>query len=439
MEEARKSLLAVVDDKYFYTYGKRWEHAPMPDLATLAGQAQKSGLKNVWVLPGSQLSRMAHEPFDMSEEALQKGGSDWKITGIGEDVWSYISARKHSQAYDEQVEIGLTEFSRWPWEGDNSPKTLLATLITLEDVLGFPVAWTPAWCSLQYVRKMNAGRWDWLVPMTLDLEEKGFQYKDVAMELHWPPKGVEMALPEGATHYVYLDGNSAYAAGMTGLNCGEGNPEWTERPERIYNGKIPGIWKVRYGGLPGQCIWDGRKLPSFSEENSEQYRPWLTTDLVEQFRRSNIPVHLQAGWHWGAPEDKKKRYHQLLRSTAESLWDRRVAMRTLAEETKSQVYVNVHESTRVVIKAIHGKLASPNNAPQFRRKDLWMKSVCRSVAMTAYKVEKIYREFGILPDGIKADELRYPVSDPEMLSRIIDRDKLGGLKHVKTVEIERKG
>lgn len=426
MEDIRRKQLAVVDDRYFYTYGKRWEHPALSDLASLASVSQSYGLKNVWMLAGTQLSRVAGQPFDLA------GLGQWNVTHIGGDTPGYLSARKKSQGYEESVEIGICEFSRWPWQGDNNPATLLATLVILEDILGFPVAWTPAWCSLQYIRLQNKSRWSWWTPMTLDLEEKGFVYKDVAEELEWPDEGFSSAPSRGATHYVYVDGNSAYAAGMTGLNCGEGNPEWTDRPEKIYNGKIPGIWKVRYGGLPGQCIWDGKALPSFTD------REWLTTDLIEQFRRSHIPVHLESGWHWGTPEEKKPKYHQMLRSTAEGLWDRRIALRMLAS-SGNQAHVNAHESIRVIIKAIHGKLARQDNAPQFCRRDLWCAVVCRSVAMTMYKVEKIYREFGLLPDQIKVDELRYPVSNPHILDSILDRDKLGALKHVKTVEIGKQG
>lgn len=236
-----------------------------------------------------------------------------------------------------------------------------------------------------------------------------------------------MPVPPGATHHISIDTNSAYAAGMTGLNIGEGNPEWTDVPNGVYNGKIPGIWKIHTGVPLSECLWDGIRLPDFYS------RQWATTDLIEQMRRSNILILVEAGWHWGTPEDKKPKYHQTLRSTAEALWDRRIAWRAMAD--KGQAHQNVHESLRTIIKAIHGKMARPDIDKHFRRRDIWGLTVARSVAMRIYWIEKIYREFGVLPVKIKADELTYGVNDPHIFDGMLDRDKLGGFKLVRSVEI----
>lgn len=412
--------LAVVDDTHIYRMGAKLAHAGDMDLAELLTIAQDLQIKNIWVVTGTQISRECSVPGELP---------GWNITatydGTKQEHYSYISARRNDQRHDDHVEIGFPEFSRWPWKTSSSrAKSLLATVLYLEDALGFPLAWTPAHASLDYIRKMNEARWSWLEPMTLDLESKGFSYaEDIAKELHWPTKGQEIAIPAGATHFIRVDGNSAYAAGMTGLNVGQGNPKWCalEEDGAEYDRKRPGIWCVQV--FPEVCAgnpWNGKILPDL------KYRHWMTTDLIEQARRSGCKVLINCGWYW--PD-----YHQTLRSTAERLWDLRITWRVLSSQ--SGTHEAVYESLRVILKAIHGKLARQDNAPHFRRRDIWALVVARSVAMTIYRIEKIHREFGLWPVAIKADELKYAVSDPHIFDAMLDRDKLGGFKHVETVEI----
>lgn len=405
-----RTSLAVVDDSHFYTVGRKWEHGGIDCLATLTEKAMSAELKHVWLVVGTQVSKLANDPFigyDVGHES-----DDWNIRGIGKDAFSYLSVRHENQTFEDHLEIGIPEYSRWPWSGDTSPKTLLATLAYLEDALGFPVAYTPAWCSLEYIKKLNAGRWSWWQPMTTDLESKGFSYADdIAKPLHWPPKGQALAIPAGATHLIRIDGNSAYAAAMIGLNVGEGNPLWAD-DGKAYDGKRPGFWSAAVSGV---TRWDGKQLPSFAG-----YK-WLTTDMIEQLGRMGHQVLIKCGWYW-------PKYHQALRSTAEGLWKLRTEWRDQA--SKSAAHENVHETLRVVIKAIHGKMARPDTNEHFRRRDVWAADVSRSAAMTAYRIEKIFRDYGILPVAIKDDELTYAVSDPKIFDGMLGTSKLGGFKLV---------
>lgn len=421
-----RDTLAVVDDTCFYTCGRKWAHEPIDCLSTLAEMAQAAGLKHIWVVVGTGVSKLANDPF-IGYDAT--GAGDWNVTGIGQDALAYLSVRRGNQRFEDHIEIGFPEWSRWPWRGDTDPGTLLATLAYLEDALGFPVAWTPAWMSLELFKRLNANRYGWLEPLTMDLEDgsqvNNFSFSCVAKELHWPPKGQEIAIPEGATHFIRVDGNSAYNASETGLNVGEGNPTWIPPGPHVemasshtYDGKKPGFWAVEV--FEGKSHWDGKILPRFDD------RTWMTTDLIEQLRRSGHRIIVKMGWCWGT-------YHQTLRSFAELLWDMRVLWRGKAH--KSQAHENVHESIRVLLKALHGKLARQDNAPRFPRRDIWAMVVARSVAMRVYWIEKIYREKGLIPVGIKADEFKYAVNDPHILDDMLDQDKLGGLKLVEIVEI----
>lgn len=265
--------------------------------------------------------------------------------------------------------------------------------------------------------------------MTLKLEEKGFSYaNDIAKELHWPARGVEPIIHDGATHTIRIDGNSDYAAGMTGLNVGEGNPEWDETAS-AYDGKRPGIWKVDVT-IPA-LAWYAPILADMQREF--EGRHWMTTDMIEQCRKSGMLVEIESGWAWLDIKGRKM-YHQSLRSTAEYLWAMRQNYRELAE--KGPAYANTYDTIRAVIKAIHGKMKRPDTEPHFRRPDVWALVVARAVAMRLYKIEKIYREYGVLPIRIKADEFTYAVGNPHIFDGMLGTSKLGGFKLVSCEEIQ---
>lgn len=419
-----RSTLAVVDDHFFYyRIGGCIQHFGFQGgLHELLEEVERTIFTHVWVVPGTSISTLLSR--DMNP--LQT----WILSPIyqnsREQRYSFLSARRPGARHEESIYIGFPEFSSWLWEGDSDPLILLKTVTWLEDALGLPLEWTAPHMSMQYVRKLNESRWSWLAPLTLDLEKEtpGFSYDACAIDLHWPPPGHQVAIPEGATHEIIIDGNSAFAAGMTSLNIGEGNPEWVDGPW-AYDGKRPGFWTVAC--WRGESIFDGERLPDMK-------RQWMTTDLIEQLRAVDYQIEIIKGWTWLDSRDGKKRYHQTLRSTAEGLWALRSKWRTIKE--KSAAHANVYETLRIVLKAIQGKFGDMDNSnARFRRRDIWSAVGAKNVARMIYWIEKIYREFGLLPDGIKVDELRYYVSDPHIFDSMLGTEKLGGFKLVEVREL----
>lgn len=423
MLEIRETL-AVVDDCWFYCVknlkGKTVKH-DRNRLSGLLEVAEMHGWTHVWVMPGM----LQHCNVKQEIEG-------WQLTQMGEDTAiEFMSAQRVGARADSKIYVGFIDYenTRWPWKNRlPDAKTLLQTVAMCENALGEPLEWTPAHMSLRVVRRLSMAHWNWWTPMTLNLEkpEYGLNYaNDIAQELHWPARGVEPIIPAGATHLVSIDGNSDYAAGMTGLNVGEGNPEWTDDSNN-YNGKRPGFWKVEVDAWRSR--WNGHVLPSFED------RKWMTTDMIEQCRKTGMLVEIHCGWYW--PDDKKSkkpRYHQSLRTTAEYLWAMRNNYRDLVD--KGPAYQNVYDTIRAVIKAIHGKMARADTEPHFRRRDVWAKVVARAVAMRLYKIDAIYRKYGVLPVRIKADEFTYAVSDPHIFSEMLGTAKLGGFKLVEIQDI----
>jgi hypothetical protein len=427
-----RKTLAVVDDTHFYSVGLKWQHAHIETLSDLLEGSEKAGITHVWIVKGCALSaRLASPDVPLI---------GWTLREMkGKRGYTYCSAIRNGKHLDDKIQVGWADGRVWPWLGCESPKTLLASIAYLETAVGVPLEWTPAHVALDVIRAKNASRWGWLTGLTTDLEKdcpvSGFRYGATCKEL------TDWKAPLGDGKYLIdIDGNSDYGAAMTGLNCGEGNPswagpgpdcerDWTTRDDPrydggCYNGKRPGFWCVEV--FKFDSLFDGKRLPDF-----EDYR-WMTTDMIEQLRQEGYHIIVKMGWYW-------KVYHQTLRSTVSDkekngLWDLRLIWR--AKKGQSAAHENVYESIGSILHTVHGKLGDDDiSQRRFYRPDLWAMVVAKAISRMMYRIVKIYRTYGILPVRIHIDGLKYVVDDPHMLDALFDADKLGGFKHVKTVEI----
>lgn len=408
-----RTTLAVVDDQQFYTVGRKWEYSAT-SLASLLEAAESGQLTHVWLLAGSGLSRAcmsAPDPVGWSIRAMRTS------KGL-----AYCSAIRLQDSQEKRIQIAVTERLPWPFEGRDNPKTLLATLAYLEDALGMPVEWTPAHMAISVIRQKNASRWTWLAPMITNLEdESGFKYSIASKEItDWRSQ-----VQHPGQHYIKIDGNSDYGASMTGLNCGQGEPSWIagEKVDAEYDGRRPGFWRVE---ILNCGMWDGKQLPSFQEYT------WMSTDLIEILRADGLEIVITAGWYW-------ENYHQTLRSTVSNekktgLWDLRLLWR--GQKEKSPAHENVYEAISAILHTVHGKLGDDDIFDKrFYRPDLYALVVARAVARRVYHLKKIYHQYGVLPNRIHVDGFEYAVNDPHIFDDMLNRDKLGGFKHVKTVAI----
>lgn len=431
--QARMDLL-VIDDTYIYRVGAKLAHEqPVIGLERLLLIAEKLNAKHVWVLANTDASRNASIPLD--------GLQGWSLRHMdsgGHMAW--VSAVRNDARFEtDRIQIGFAEYAPWPWDRKDDPRTTLATICYSEDALGVPLEWTSAHVALDVIRDRNRDRWAWFAPMTVDLEATiggGWRYGQTCKELHWCGPA-----PAGRV-VVKLDGNSDYGAGMTGLNVGQGNPTYAEPgpdcehdwagegdPRRwtgCFDNKRPGFWAVEV--FERDSLWDGKRLPKFDNYS------WMTTDMIRQLRQAGHHIIVKLGWYW-------KEYHQTLRSTISNekkngLWDLRLAWRALRE--KSPAHENVYETISAVLHTVHGKLGDDDlgkTAKRFYRPDIYAMVVAMALARRVYRIEKIYREFGILPSRIDVDALWYGLDDPRQLDSILSADKLGGLKHVYTIEL----
>lgn len=408
-----RSSLAVVDDDYFYTVGKRYAHGQISTLADLVKACGAAGITHPWVLSGSRLSAFCSDVKDKPLYTLEGNG---KI--------AYTSVVPDGGDLQDAIKIAFPQWGAWPWLGKDNVKTLLATVAMTEKTLGIPLEWSSGHMALDYVKYRNAARWSWLAPLTIDLTQAtpdGFRYGWTYSEKPWH---CDAGYLEGK-YLVGLDRNSAYGAGMTGLNVGEGNPTWTDKAALAYDGKRPGFWHVAKIDM-GKSIFDGLRLPGY-----EGYH-WLTTDMIEQLRRVGYGIVLDRGWFWEI-------YHQTLRSVVSAkdekgLWDLRLKWREL--EAKSDAHGNVYETISAILHAVHGKIGDDDlSQKKFYRPDILAEVIARSNAMMVYYILKFFNQFALKPVKITVDELWYCVDDPAPLVALADASKLGGVKHTGTVAL----
>lgn len=410
-----RKTLVVVDDSRFYAVRDKIvtrDHR-VASLADLLEQSEKFGFTHVWIVAGSGLSRACMSAPDPS---------GWSIRAMRTSKGlAYCSAIRLQDSQEKRIQIAVTERLPWPFEGRDNPKTLLATLAYLEDALGLPIEWTPGHMAIEVIRQKNASRWSWLAPMVTNLEDdSGFKYSIASKEItDWRSK-----VPRQGQHYIKIDGNSDYGAGMTGLACGEGNPSRVagKQVDVEYDGRRPGFWSVE---ILNCGMWDGKQLPSFQEHT------WMSTDLIEILRADGMEIIVTKGWYWPS-------HHQTLRSTISNkektgLWDLRLLWR--AQREKSPAHENVYEAISAILHTVHGKLGDDDIFDKrFYRPDLYALVVARAVARRVYHLKKIYRQYGVLPQRIHVDGFEYAVNDPHIFDDMLDRSKLGGFKRVEMVK-----
>lgn len=401
--------LAVVDDLQFVQVGRTYPHQAY-DLKGLLEASEALALDRVWIVPGSKLSTAC------SDVAANLDG--WSTAASycdpkARDRYNYVSARRVEKRHEDRIQVGLSEWHYWPWKVDR-PRTLLGTVTYLQNGLGVPVEWSPAHVGLDFLRLKNQQTWQWFTPLKINIEEQwpGFKYGNTCKEIHWRLRG---ELPPGK--YIFkVDGNSKHPAACTGVNLGEGDPEFFSGAmiAAFYDGKKPGFWEVEIN--PQQSIFDGLRAPAYSGQ-------YLSTDLIEELRKRGYAIKIKSGWAW-------KTYHQTLRRPMTELYAMRLAARK--DRELSTAHENVYKSYNAILHAIPGRLGDADGRdPHFRRRDWWAQIVSKSIATGFYYDWAIYQKTGLLPVCEDVDARLYVTDEPDpakALPGFIDREKLGAYK-----------
>lgn len=408
--------LAVVDDLQFIQTRQTYPH----EANTLRGvleAAETHGFGHVWITPGSELSRACSDPGnDLTGWSSAASYCDPKAR----DKYNYVSARRVEKRHEDRIQVGMSEWHYWPWTVDR-PRTLLGTVTYLQNNLGVPIEWSPAHVGLDFIRLKQGHNWSWFQPCKIDLEDcyEAFQYGNTCKEFHWHHRG---ELPPGK-YILKRDKNSAHPAACTGINLGEGDPEFIQ-PAMVagfYDGRRPGFWRVDYSR--GQSLFDGVRAPAITGQ-------YMTTDTIEELRKRDYRIQICSGWAW-------EHYHQALRKPMTDLYKMRMAAKQ--DRDKSQAHENAYKSYNAILHAIPGRLGDRDGRdPHFHRRDWWAQIVARSISTGIYDMAEIHRTMGLLPVVVDADASWWVVDHPDPVKALpgfIDRQKFGGYKDVYTLKL----
>ena len=396
-----RPTLAIVDNKFFYTLAGKLPHQPIASLTALLWEISKTEFTHVWIVAGCQMSRDSQRPGwlacsqwdtkanDENKPAFIRG---WKLDGTGETFY-----------------VGIPEFYDYPWQGCESVKTLLATIVYIENVIGLNLEWGVGHMSLEFYKKKNINRYSWLTPCRFDFQAQGIDIDRSRRPIKYKST---RKIGVGEKLYKY-DENSNFMAGVTGLLLGEGTPK-VVGPEDFDDTK-PAFWRVKVTKQEG-CIFDGK----LSLEDYEL----MTTDMILCGEKLGYSIVATEGVQW-------EKYHRTLESTATHLWKARNEYRGKRE--LSMAHLNCYETISGIMHRLPGKLGSDKTDAHLRRRDMWGMIESQAICNIMYKIKTIYDLTGMLPDLVDVDALVYP--QPIEHTGLVDICKLGGFKREYEVEV----
>lgn len=395
------------------------------NIGDLVGQALRSGLTYVWVLPGSGISQSATRAF------IETAAEEWDVfasySRVHTDRPMFVRAWKKNTPGREgrTIYVGFPEWGAWGWKNLDTV-TLLATISYLHAALGLPLMWSPGYMALDLLKALNVEkRADWLKAPSVDLQKlpleggETFPIMRSARDLTWKR---DLTTKEKRMKFIHkYDKNSMYLAAATGLLVGEGDPVRVGADS--FDDRLPGLWYVR--ATQGESAYDGHQLPNPAR------LPHLTTAMVACARRLGWRVEIVEGYQWR----EQGMYHRTLETWANTLWDVRQRLRVPSPEYKhTGARRNAYSTIGAIAHVGVGKLADEDTTGGLYRPDIWALVVGRACANIFFNVEQIRSKFGLTPILIHTDALWYVSNDPNpetAVPNIVDKaGKLGGYKVV---------
>jgi hypothetical protein len=407
---------------------------PLVHVGEVCAVANRLGVDRVWVAPGTDIDTglslhfvtVAHGPvWDTFAKYDEYADEKREVpTENARPVYARVWKKNTSGRDGRTVCVGFPPYDEWEWI-IKTPEELLGTIHYLTIALEGKVSiqWGPGHVSTRLVAACNTGaRASWVKESSVDLKTLPFQKS--ARDLIWK-RATLLELSEGL-YLHHVDKNSAYLAGCTGVQVGEGDPVHRVGDE-ITNAALPGIYRITYD--PGQSVFDGGELPPVITTE------WLTPDVITQARALGYTVTIHEAYQW----DKK---HRTLESWATALWNARTALHPKYGNHAMYSNADCRDNAYYTIKRIAligvGKFAS-KKSHQFFRSDWWALVVGRARATLLRKLnllqEKGYRPVLVYNDGLyflSAEQ------DPEKaIPGITEKwDKLGGYKHEYTLQVD---
>ena len=391
--------------------GKRTlQSIPVPsqisNLGTLFQQAVLAGLSSVWVLPGTRFSR------DINRSLLEEVNSVWEVVAIpgqldpARPVYAQVWRKLPTGRQGPILSLTFPEYGGWNWQLPDAA-SLLATLTYLEHTLDMSVSYSSEQLALDLLKNLTIeANPSWTCPPTIDLrtlptgDDQTVPIRESAQPVVWMRP---LTITEWRMKYLHkFEHNGLDLEVCTEVQLGVGNPLYS-RNGRAYDGKLPGIWRVK--AETAGSIFDGKHLPSCL------HGEWMSTPEVKCCADIAYSVEVLEGYYW--PES-----HRTLESWTTTL--SRARQRLTMHSTPyrhTQARTNTSHTISTISRLTIEQLINEEAPTTLYRPDWWAQIIGQSRANMFAHLGNLVRR-GSMPVLIDKHALWFASNDPNPLTAV---------------------
>jgi hypothetical protein len=399
---------AVITDNCIYGLngGQVTLSRPLRHASEIHILAERTKLKNFWIVPGTQIADMGWNFLQSME------GYKIFIPGDGPESGNIPTCaviRRKEQREAGEVHINYPAGAKWAWEVPTYGDCLDTLKYLCGALPGTPITYSPQYVGKEELNALYAPTkrlQAYLAKPTIDLKKLSF--RQAAPEVYFT--GQDLALVAGMTGHFY-DKNSAHPTAAKTMVTGYGNPTHLAQPQDL--AIHPGIYRVSYSVNGSK--FDGRTLPLIIDKDQE----WCTLETVKFAQRHGYAIEIHEAHVF-------EKSHRIFETWVGKLWQARQRLRNC------DLYAN--EVARLNAYATMKDIMNNSISAMGHHVNWWADMVSGARVARLANMEK-WAEKWPHPRPLYAfvDDLAFvsPDSDPEtavpgILAR---KDDLGGYKH----------
>ncbi len=373
---------------------------------SLFEQIWQRELAQVWVLPGTSLSRHVTCPW------LEQASPQWialahPVPGEPErPACAFLLPEASARRQGRQLALVFPEHAGWGWKLDD-PTALLATVTYLHETLGRSLLDAPALVASQILTdlvgdEVSAPARSPAIDVNMLKCSDGVPLcpRDQGDDLVWMRP---LTFREERQRYLhkYSHFSRSLEACMS-VQLGTGTPQH-DTDGRGYDGLHAGLWRIKGERLGS--VFDGKQLPC-----GLAYE-WMSTPQVRCCQEMGYQVRIQEGYLWPQSQPLLRPWAATLWQAAERLYSQRAAYR------HAQARANAIHSIRLLAEQGVALLAQDQAAGGWARPDLWVQVVGQRRAQLFAHLVRLVRR-GIMPVLINQDAFWVVSNDPNPLTAV---------------------
>jgi hypothetical protein len=376
------------------------------ELSRLLEHLWQAGLTEVWVMPGTTLSRTVTCAW------FEQVNSHWVVIVHPDPreptrpncalLWPKGSEHRE----ERRLTFVFPEQIGWNWVLPDA-KCLLATVTYLDQTLARPMIDSPNLVAHQLLTDLTLDQpTSWFSPSPLDLRTLStsdgtpIPLTESARELVWIRPLTRVEQQQRYLHkYTHL---SRYLEACMGVQLGVGAPQYSANG-RACDDIRPGSWRVsaeRAGSL-----FDGKRLPGCLDGE------WMSTPQVKCCRDIGYHVQVREGYYWQESHELLKRWAMILWQAGERLHTNPQSYRHMLGRANAASTIKLLAELSVTI------LAQEKTAGGWSHPDWRAQILGRSRATLFAHLASLVRN-GVMPVLVDRDSLWVASNDPNPLTAV---------------------